>query len=605
MIVRRRDVHRCQMMVWVAMMVAATTLQADRAAAQSASSPAGTVSVWLAKDPLSGREASLKAGQWQPVVLSDAPEVLSGCPIVASESIVVAFDPQKSTIYIFTRKQDRLKRRGVCSITPAGRPTVYKRAPGSNAGGVGIEAYASSAEGVKAELQYTLVLRPDGLIEFKPASAVGMTLAETPMRYGIAPSFLGTDLVYEPAKCADRKEVFLPSMGFYVGLAEGEDCMMVGVWPPGRQTTRLIPSGQDEKKVFSGFSIDLDNLSFFWTYVESPHIWHAEPLKEEYLEKHTAIGWKRPFPARWIGWFFVESGEMHYPFYFQRGKRKIWGRYISGWYEYPMWFDDDRTMIHFEKEFPPIGDLVIYYLEGPGGFAGTQSAVLSPVEVMRRALGAETAKKLLDIDGVTERRLQEHGLAVCAMSDELGRVFAGGNEAKQKAKVNRLLDDIVTFMRLVRERVTEFGAFARDTQAFLDARTKADSDLTEAFRPAAEKLDEILAKIKSNMPATPLDEVRGWIEQIRSLTDQVHQGSKEKLVVLAHQWRSVAGAQDDVNRDVSVITIGVMEAAAKAGIGSAKRAALAEELIEKCRKVLRHGATWEPRRVYIPGITPG
>jgi hypothetical protein len=98
--------------------------------------------------------------------------------------------------------------------------------------------------------------------------------------------------------------------------------------------------------------------------------------------------------------------------------------------------------------------------------------------------------------------------------------------------------------------------------------------------------------------------VSRWADHIKTVTAEVRKGNKEKLVTLTFQCRNVAATQDDLVRALCVATMGVMEAAADAGAPSAKDARLAEQVIARCRRVLRNGTVLEPRRVRFLGDSP-
>ena len=152
-------------------------------------------------------------------------------------------------------------------------------------------------------------------------------------------------------------------MNLFVGLVEGGDAMMVGVWPPGQQAASLRTTAAGNRKGIDGLSFRTGGRSFYLALLEKPRLWHAEPLQPDYVEKETAIGWKRPFEAKWIGRFFIASEEIDYPFYFRYERAKLWGRSIRGWFTWPVWFDGERTVVHFEKPYPPRGEMLIYFLE--------------------------------------------------------------------------------------------------------------------------------------------------------------------------------------------------------------------------------------------------
>jgi len=161
------------------------------------------------------------------------------------------------------------------------------------------------------------------------------------VEYGIVPSFIGTDLVYDPRRYADNGYLYIPSLNLYTGLVKGSDCMMVGVWPLGDQVVKLGLEAAGGATIIDSFSLDTAKRSFYLSYLEHPNIWHAEVLKDTYLEKDTVISWRRPFDAKWIGRFFITSEGIDFPFYFLDKRVKMWGRWIRGWYYYPFWFDGD------------------------------------------------------------------------------------------------------------------------------------------------------------------------------------------------------------------------------------------------------------------------
>ena len=188
---------------------------------------------------------------------------------------------------------------------------------------------------------------------------------------------------------------------------------------------RNLEPGKDPKLI-DGLTFDTDGKSFYLSCQAKAGVWHAEPLKRSYLEKDTTIAWKRPFAAKWIGRFFITSDEYDWPFYFVDKPRKIWGRYIRGWYQYPLRFDGDRTVVHFEKEFRPKGDLLIYCLEPQPD--RPEASFLTPAEVVTRALGKQEADRILDPEGAVEKTLLAHRLAVCAMTNTMQTWFDKGQE---------------------------------------------------------------------------------------------------------------------------------------------------------------------------------
>ena len=443
-------------------------------------------------------------------------------------------------------------------------------------------------------------LSKDGILEIRqPAGRT--VLVQSPLRYLLVPSLVGTDLLYDPETLSANTASYLPSLNMILGLASGNDGMLVGVWPPGAQSAGLQITPARSPRQFESFSIDTAGDSFYLAFLDHPNIWHAERLRDEYLETDTIIAWQKPFEARWIGRFYIDSDDYDFPFYFLAQKHKLWGRYIRGWFNYPVWFEGDKTMVHFEKKFPPVGTLLIYFLDTFDDKAG----ILSPIGVMQRSLGRELAGRLLDFDGTRKQVLLEHGNAVCAMTEKIESYCAGNAAAPPWAKVKQYTSDVATFIRLIRERVFQFGQFAAKMEGLLDTAEQEQPELKDALQSSHEIVAEIRDIVANDLPEVPLEEVRAWTDEIARLASDDGRQNLDVVKLLTQQCRSVAGTQDDMARELSVVTIRLMEEAARMGTVSPQHARLAEQIIAQCRAVLRQPTWWEPCRQYLPKGNPG
>ena len=243
-------------------------------------------------------------------------------------------------------------------------------------------------------------------------------------------------------------------------------------------------------------------------------------LKGEYLEKDTKISWERPLEARWVGRFHIESEGYSFPFYFLYQKHRLWGRYVRGWFYYPVWFDFSDTMIHFEKKFPPKGRLLIYYLDT---FRDDQET-FSPLGVMRSALGTEQVAKLLDFAGIRERPLLRHGNAVCAMTREIELHFAEGSDAPPRSLAESYADDVATFIRLIRQRVFEYDQFAAETLKFLEGQKKSTPALTDSTEGIEDILTEMRDIAREDLPKASLGRGPGLDADIQAAAEKIESG---------------------------------------------------------------------------------
>jgi hypothetical protein len=556
-------------------------------AAEGVTATRDGVTAWVPRERTLDGIESLDKGTWEIVPAGQLPRIVTGYPVLVGKCLAAGLSGG-GELWVSTRRDGRLTRRGSMRLDAKRAPVELKLAALGKQPGLAVEAYSEDGS-----LRYSVGLRADGILEIKSPSDQSL-IVHGAMRRVLLPSLVGADLLYIPNFRPQLTTYHLPATNMLVGLMGKGDCVMVAVCAPGRD-------GDSLGAELSSFSVSAGGETLYLTYVEHPGLWHEEPLQAGYLEKDTPIAWKRPFDAKWIGRFHVESDRYDFPFYFRHEKAKLWGRYIRGWFGYPFWFDGEKTMVHFEKKFPPKGDLLIYCLEGTEG----KTPVASPVGVAEAVLGKDAARKLLDFDGVEQRLLLKHGNAVCAMTRKIEEAVAAHQEVKKKAEVAAFADDVAAFIRLIRERVFEFRDFAAKTKTLLAAQTDSGAAMGDDWKPIEELLDEIVDRAKEELPKATLEEVRQWTDQIKAVTAEVRPDNLAKVKKLGQQCRSVAGTQDDLDRELSVLTIRVMQQAAAAGTASPRHARLAGQVIADCRAVLRRPTWWEPARLYVPKSDPG
>ncbi len=551
------------------------------------------VTIRILDAPFSGDPAPLKSAAGKILSLDQLPAQANSFPVLQSATAVVSCTAEPGTWAFWTRRQDQLTRQGEILLNSISAPPQL-RIIADQKYGIALEM-ADRQEGQRQ----TIAMSKDGILEIRQPADRSVTL-RSPLRYALVPSLVGTDLLYDPETLTAGTHLCLPSLNMLVGLQPASSGMLTAVWPTGRQLAQVHVSQESGAGTFDSFQLDTAGQPVFLSFIEQPDIWHAEPLREEYLEKETPIAWQKPFDARWIGRFFIDSDGYHFPFYFLSERNKLWGRYIRGWFYYPVWFDGSKSVIHFEKKFPPVGDLLIYYLDTYEG-----SDQPSPVGIMKKSLGKDAAAQLLDFEGTQEQILLAHHNAVCAMTYKIESYFARESEAPSWSDVRMYADDIATFIRLIRERVFQFDQFAADLEDLLKAERERLPSLADDLQPSEDILAEIRDIAANDLPDVSLEEVRKWTNAIQQFTPDAEKKSLAAVKALTQQCRSVAGTQDDMARNLSVVTIRLMEEAARMGTASPEHVRVAEQIIAKCRTVLRQPTWWEPYRRYLPKSNPG
>jgi len=444
---------------------------------------------------------------------------------------------------------------------------------------------------------YTAWLTTKGLVSITASNVPTFQAQDCNLRYGILPSLTGADICYDPKTLGDSKEVRLPSTQWLAGLADGNESVMVAVWETNSQAASLGLGGKGEKRMFDTFSIATGAAGFAISFVEHPGIWHRERLQEDWLNDYVTAGWQRPFPARWMGEFFVSPGGrpyfgepyMQYAFPFADAKTRMWGVWFEDWNHYPFYFDENKTIFHFEKGFVPQGDALIYFLEP----AATD--LYSPCEILEQALGTAKAEALLDLDGNRLRQLSYSTPAefmydrpVCATTTRLGKI-----PQKDKGTVGlNLATHLYEFIREIRGRLDQYQSFFDQMQSYLDGQDKAHPDL----HPYLSELQAMVSQARSKSQeiyATPLSAVREKTDAMKKLllTGQGDGFNCGNLDV-----RDTAGEQDDLCRHYNRLVMRLSQTAALKCGDSPEKALIARHIWEQSRLILRRPVRWEARR---------
>jgi hypothetical protein len=448
-----------------------------------------------------------------------------------------------------------------------------------------------------AERSYTAWLTPQGLVTIEASQTPRFMVRDCRLRYGLLPSFVGTDIRYSPPSFPDSKEIDIPSTQWFVGLVDGYDSMLVAAWDSDSQAVSLGLSGEGQDRMIDSLSIATDKAGFSVSFVEHPGLWHQETLKEDWLGEYTPIGWERPFPARWMGSFFVSPGGrpdfrqpcMEYSFPIAHAKTRTWGAWFESWNYYPFFFDGSRTVLHFEKCFVPKGDAIIYFLEPAA------ADLYSPCEIVEQALGNEKAAALFDFDGNHLRKLNYstpdefiYDRPACATTTRLSGIAAG---EKSTVGIN-LVTHLYEFIREIRRRIDQYVSFFDQMQSYLDAQDKAHPEM----HPYIAELQAMATEAKargSEVYDTPLSAVKQKTDSMKTL---LLEGQGDGFNCGHLDVRSTAGEQDDLCRRYGRLVIRLSQTAALKCGDSPEKAIVAKHVWDESRMILRRPVRWEPRR---------
>jgi hypothetical protein len=529
-----------------------------------------------------------KRSQWSEAQTSD--NAIAGTGVIQSQRLLGAVRASDGSLEISSIQGDQLKPR--CTLVPSIPIPNAKSSLVTERNRKGLRVGSE-----KGDRSYTAWFTPEGLVSVAAYGIPQFQVKDCRLRYGLLPSFVGTDICYASERMQGANQFRLPSTQWLVGLVDGNDSMLVAVWESDAQAASLGLAGEGENCLIDSLTIDTAKAGFSLSLVEHANIWHKEALKEDWLGQYVPIAWERPFPARWMGQFFVTPAIkptfrepcMDYSFPIAGARTRQYGVWFEDWNRYPFYFDGPRTIFHFEKTFVPNGDALIYFLEPAA------ADLYSPCEIVEQALGREKALALFDFDANRLRKLNystpdefQYDRPVCATSDRLAAIRPG-----EKATVGVILaTHVYEFIREIRGRVDQYNSFFTRTQDYLASEKKAHPELREYLDEMAAMLTEGQNEAKI-IYATNLSSVQTKTDAMKKrLLEETGNGFNFGEL----DCRTTAGWQDDLCRRCNRMVMRLVQTAALKCGDSAEKAQVAKHIWDDSRDVLRQPTRWESRR---------
>jgi hypothetical protein len=345
-----------------------------------------------------------------------------------------------------------------------------------------------------------------GAIEVRPRQNMEGVSIFSEMSYGVVPSLILDDIIYEPNRYSSATQLYIPSENLFIGLLRGQDGMLICAWPSRNQRPEIV-LGNDRGKdrLIQAVKIKLQQKSIYLSVLTRPGIWHKEELLPSYLEKDVQIAWKRPFSAKWKT-HLNEINKIKTAFAFIDKRNRRWRPRI-GWYIYPVWFDGEKTMLHTGKKIPPTGEALIYAMEGRRD---------TPVEFAREHLGFISNLK-------PKRRLQRYpknnaGFRNCDGRNHVKKIFKEGLHVKKKRLLQKVMSDFLYSINKDKRRLEQYVGFIRRMNEKIELWSKEEKDSPE--------LQSFFRQMKNN--------VEGLDEEYRA-----RMGGKTASEYLRHETEAI------------------------------------------------------------------
>jgi hypothetical protein len=199
---------------------------------------------------------------------------------------------------------------------------------------------------------------------------------------------------------------------------------------------------------------------------------------------------------------------------------------------------------------------------------------------------------------VEGQQSQYKGRATCSVRDTLNPIYSGHQQKQRRAEIEKVLEDLMTFVRHIRGRIEGYMDFGHQTLEYLAEQKKAHPDLADRLSELeniARRMDTRFAARKAKIK-TP-DDVAKTVEEFRqTVLDDEGADALAKCKQFTEAWVEVGGNQDEL---VGESRWAVKMLRQKAGLLMAtdpRLADIAKEIRRRSQLVLRNPAIHEGAR---------
>jgi len=553
---------------------------------EAAAWPEGT-RVWDTVLPLRAQGDLANRAAWR-AVEPGAASGLRGDVVIESGPLGAAFASRLGKVFVYSASQPAQRR---AEVAPGGMPARGASLSASLSvkdDAIAVDAVFRGPGAGKMPVRFSLA--GDGIVRVAPGEGTGRLTVAASLAAAIVPSFVGDDLIYDARDYSPGAPLSLPSEHVLLGLLDGEASMMTMTWQDRVPSVQLI---HGEGNCFSAVNFT-GGQGISLALLDAAGIWHREPLNAQaFLERDVAISWQPPFPAVWLTQLYED--EVKTTFEFRRGRERTW-RGGVGFYAYPVWFSEGKTMFSLGKKIPPEGDAIIYFIEGN---EETPANVLTPANVARRTLSGEVLAGFLDEEGreswFPEREDHVLGAATCAVTDALKEIFDSGQEVEKQDLVRGGVEDMYYYLERMLACDARFYPFAQDIIAYCDAQAQARTAPSPYLGKVRAIAEEILVTYdRARGTIRDMDWAHELGDRTIALAAEKRPDNAQRMVELKQDWTSMGGALEEIARKEHTLTRKLHQQAGYGAVGlPAKAMPVAEEIRRRARACLEHPESYE------------
>jgi hypothetical protein len=408
------------------------------------------------------------------------------------------------------------------------------------------------------------IKRGEAFVQADPGRGADKLRVECPGRFAVLPDFFADDITLDATRLP-LSAVELPSENFLLHLTAGGDAIAMCVFENRRQDVTATLDGVGERRVVTGSEIAFEGKKVWVALLEAPRTWHVRDVAPADAGKVLDLDWKMPFPAQWRvdftraddltdSWEMLlqekKGGEYIKPSWLGGGvdhigqDRRRWNT-VLGDFPYPCWSGPDG-----HGYLQPLSRKVLH-LQGPAIIYPINRTRATPLDVytvmdgMRNTLGVGPCEHILDIEG---QRAEYKGRATCSVRDTLIPIYEKKQQKEQRARVDRTLDEGLTFVKHIRGRITRYVAFGEKMQQYLAEQKKQRPELAEFIAEMEKLTGEIDRRVAARFAKikTPEDVARMNEEFRKQVLDDYGPDALQRCKRYAFALVEIGDNQDEL-----------------------------------------------------------
>ncbi|NUQ63873.1 MAG: carbohydrate binding domain-containing protein, partial [Pirellulales bacterium] len=511
--------------------------------------------------PLSGK-AIAEGSRWIRVP-EDSEQPFQGDAVVRNDRLALVLRRGAPRAELFSQGAGGFLPRAV--LTPGGSQPDARIASlavvENNPGEVVLDASFQSADGTQSGLRLAVALG-QAFVRTEPLGKTPGLDVEAPCRFVVLPDFFADDIVVD-ATGLSVPTAEIPSENFLLHFLPNRDAIVMTVANNRGQDARVELSGEGPQRLIRRSGMQYGERGKIWVaMIQGEEIWRQQEVRTEDAGKILKMQWTAPFPAQWrVDWTLsdkltsswemaseLKSGEFLKPGWFGNpdtlpSDRRRWTT-VLGTFPYPCWLDKagQGHLQPLARALRFQGPALVYPINR---VRQTPLSEFTVVDLVRATLGVGPCEYILDVEGQGATR---KGRATCATRDTLKAIYAAKQQKQKRAEIERVLEEVVVFVKHIRGRIDDYVDFGRQMLAYLQQQRQSHPELAEflaEMETSTKAIDSAFEQRKSQIQ-TPQYVVDLTDKFRRTLLDYDGGDALDRCTEITHAIVNVGGNQDEL-----------------------------------------------------------